>query len=159
MKKLVSLLVALTMVLSMVSFASAEAKYTTEATADGWIRVVNEGGATLGYAPESGVTIIESDGYAFKDMNKNGELDPYEDWRLPYEERAVDLVSKMTIEQMSGLRINGAIGGLETDIPAMNDMDGNPIYPQIVEGGVRYYIMYPVAFGAPLNTVPALTAA
>lgn len=155
MKKLVSLLVALTMVLSMVSFASAEAKYTTETTADGWIRVVNEGGATLGYAPESGVTIIESDGYAFKDMNKNGELDPYEDWRLSYEERAVDLVSKMTIEQMSGLRINGAIGGLETDIPAMNDMDGNPIYPQIVEGGVRYYIMYPVAFGAPLNAVPA----
>ncbi len=155
MKKLVSLLVALTMVLSMVSFASAEAKYTTETTADGWIRVVNEGGATLGYAPESGVTIIESDGYAFKDMNKNGELDPYEDWRLSYEERAVDLVSKMTIEQMSGLRINGAIGGLETDIPAMNDMDGNPIYPQIVEDGVRYYIMYPVAFGAPLNAVPA----
>lgn len=155
MKKLVSLLVALTMFLSMVSFASAEAKYTTETTADGWIRVVNEGGATLGYAPESGVTIIESDGYAFKDMNKNGELDPYEDWRLSYEERAVDLVSKMTIEQMSGLRINGAIGGLETDIPAMNDMDGNPIYPQIVEGGVRYYIMYPVAFGAPLNAVPA----
>lgn len=155
MKKLVSLLVALTMVLSMVSFASAEAKYTTETTADGWIRVVNEGGATLGYAPESGVTIIESDGYAFKDMNKNGELDPYEDWRLSYEERAMDLVSKMTIEQMSGLRINGAIGGLETDIPAMNDMDANPIYPQIVEGGVRYYIMYPVAFGAPLNTVPA----
>lgn len=155
MKKLVSLLVALTMVLSMVSFASAEAKYTTETTADGWIRVVNEGGATLGYDPESGVTIIESDGYAFKDMNKNGELDPYEDWRLSYEERAMDLVSKMTIEQMSGLRINGAIGGLETDIPAMNDMDGNPIYPQIVEGGVRYYIMYPVAFGAPLNTVPA----
>lgn len=155
MKKLVSLLVALTMVLSMVSFASAEAKYTTETTADGWIRVVNEGGATLGYAPESGVTIIESDGYAFKDMNKNGELDPYEDWRLSYEERAMDLVSKMTIEQMSGLRINGAIGSLETDIPAMNDMDGNPIYPQIVEGGVRYYIMYPVAFGAPLNTVPA----
>lgn len=155
MKKLVSLLVALTMVLSMVSFASAEAKYTTETTADGWIRVVNEGGATLGYAPESGVTIIESDGFAFKDMNKNGELDPYEDWRLSYEERAVDLVSKMTIEQMSGLRINGAIGGLETDIPAMNDMDGNPIYPQIVEDGVRYYIMYPVAFGAPLNAVPA----
>ena len=154
MKKLVSLLVALTMVLSMVPFASAEAKYTTETTADGWIRVVNEGGATLGYAPDSGVTIIESDGYAFKDMNKNGELDAYEDWRLSYEERAVDLVSKMTIEQMSGLRINGAIGGLETDIPAMNDMDGNPIYPQIVEGGVRYYIMYPVAFGAPLNAVP-----
>ena len=154
MKKTVSLLLVLMLVLSMASFASAEGKYTTETTADGWIRVVNEGGAPLGYDPNSGVTILEEDGFAFKDMNKNGELDAYEDWRLPYEERAVDLVSKMTIEQMSGLRINGAIGGLETDIPAMNDMDGNPIYPQIVEDGVRYYIMYPVAFGAPLISVP-----
>lgn len=155
MKKLVSALLALSMVLSMAAFAFADgAKYTTETTVDGWVRVINEDGATLGYDPGSGVTILEVDGYAFKDLNKNGELDVYEDWRETYEVRAQDLVSKMTIEQMSGLRINGAIGGLETDIPAMNDMDGNPIYPQIVEDGVRYYIMYPVAFGAPLVAVP-----
>lgn len=155
MKKLVSALLALSMVLNMTAVAFADgAKFTTETTADGWVRVVNEGGAVLGYDPASGVSILEVDGYAFKDLNKNGELDVYEDWRETYEVRAKDLVSKMTIEQMSGLRINGAIGGLETDIPAMNDMDGNPIYPQIVEDGVRYYIMYPVAFGAPLANVP-----
>lgn len=27
--------------------------------------------------------IIEVDGYQFKDLNDNGALDPYEDWRLP----------------------------------------------------------------------------
>ena len=27
--------------------------------------------------------IIEVDGYQFKDLNDNGELDPYEDWRAP----------------------------------------------------------------------------
>ena len=26
--------------------------------------------------------ILESGGYQFKDLNKNGELDKYEDWRL-----------------------------------------------------------------------------
>jgi len=29
------------------------------------------------------VNIIEKKGLQFKDLNKNGELDPYEDWRLP----------------------------------------------------------------------------
>lgn len=36
--------------------------------------------------PELGadtVAILEQDGYRFKDLNKNGALDAYEDWRLP----------------------------------------------------------------------------
>ena len=38
-----------------------------------------------------GVTpILEVDGYKFKDMNKNGKLDPYEDWRLDTETRVND---------------------------------------------------------------------
>ena len=32
--------------------------------------------------------IIEADGYQFKDLNDNGQLDPYEDWRLSPQERA-----------------------------------------------------------------------
>ena len=43
--------------------------------------------------------IIEVDGYQFKDMNDNGELDPYEDWRLTAEERADDLLSQMDVDQ------------------------------------------------------------
>lgn len=156
MKKSLALLLAVIMVISLLPFASAEGvRYTTESTADGWVRVVNEGGAVLGYDPNSGVTILEADGYAFKDMNKNGQLDAYEDWRLSYEERALDLVSQMSIEQMSGLRMNGALGALDTDIVNMNDMNGHSVYPMIKEQGARYFIMYPVAFGAPLIAVPA----
>ena len=43
--------------------------------------------------------IIEVDGYQFKDLNDNGELDPYEDWRLTPEERADNLLSLMSVEQ------------------------------------------------------------
>ena len=38
-----------------------------------------------------------------KDLNRNGELDPYEDWRRPVEERIDDLVSRMTLEEKAGL--------------------------------------------------------
>ena len=39
----------------------------------------------------------------FKDLNHNGSLDPYEDWRLPAEKRAADLLSRMTLEEKAGL--------------------------------------------------------
>ena len=79
-------------------------KYTIEEQ-ENYTLVLNKGGQTLGYAPVSGVTLIEKSGYAFKDLNKNGELDLYEDWRLPVEERAKDLVSQMSVEQMAGLML------------------------------------------------------
>ncbi len=70
------------------------------------IRIVtNEGGQTLGYSSESGVNILTVDRFGFKDLNKNGELDPYEDWRLSVNERAADLASKMSVEQISGLML------------------------------------------------------
>ena len=34
-----------------------------------------------------------------RDLNKNGVIDPYEDWHLTIDERINDLVSKMTIEE------------------------------------------------------------
>lgn len=39
----------------------------------------------------------------FKDLNGNGQLDPYENWQLSSDERARDLVSKMTLEEKAGL--------------------------------------------------------
>ncbi|MBT2725823.1 glycoside hydrolase family 3 C-terminal domain-containing protein [Bacillus sp. ISL-75] len=67
--------------------------------------VGNNGGPTLGYSETSGVTIIQKDGHFFKDLNKDGKIDKYEDWRLTPEERAKDLASKMTIEQIAGLML------------------------------------------------------
>jgi len=67
--------------------------------------VSNEGGQTLGYSSTSGVKILTIDRLAFKDLNKNGKLDAYEDWRLPVDERAKDLASKLSVEQIAGLML------------------------------------------------------
>ncbi len=51
-------------------------------------------------------SIIEVDGYQFKDLNDNGELDPYEDWRLSAEERADHLLSLMSAEQKAAQMVH-----------------------------------------------------
>ena len=65
--------------------------------------IENEGGKTLGYCPDSGITILEKDGFAFKDLARTGELFPYEDWRLSAQERAEDLAGRLTVRQIAGL--------------------------------------------------------
>lgn len=50
--------------------------------------------------------IIEVDGYQFKDLNDNGELDPYEDWRLSAEERAENLLSMMDADQKAAQMVH-----------------------------------------------------
>ena len=44
-------------------------------------------------------SVLEVDGYQFIDLNGNGELDVYEDWRQDAETRANDLVSQMTVRE------------------------------------------------------------
>lgn len=97
MKKCIAMLLAAIMLLPCcVAPAMAEgAKWSEEVTADGWIKVTNEGGKTLGYSADSGLKLIEVDGYAFKDMNGNGALDAYEDWRLDNDARSQDLAKQM----------------------------------------------------------------
>lgn len=75
-------------------------------TEKGNIRIVhNKGGQTIGYSANSGISLVFEGGFAFKDMNKNGKLDKYEDWRLPVDIRARDLASRMSIEQIAGLML------------------------------------------------------
>ena len=63
-------------------------------TGTGSLRIVtNKGGQTLGYDTTSHIKILTVNGLAFKDLNKNGKLDNYEDWRLSAAERAKDLAS------------------------------------------------------------------
>jgi beta-glucosidase len=53
------------------------------------------------------VRIIEHYGLRFKDLNRSGSLDPYEDWRLSPDERARDLVGRMTLEEKAGAMMHG----------------------------------------------------
>ncbi len=83
-------------------------KWTETATENGYNLVVNRKGATLGYSPASGVRILEEGGFAFKDLNRNGRLDVYEDWREPAEARARDLAGQLPIEEIAGLMLYSA---------------------------------------------------
>ena len=51
-------------------------------------------------------TQLKVNGYTFKDMNRNGNIDPYEDWRLSAEARAADLLSRMTLDEKAGLMMH-----------------------------------------------------
>ena len=71
----------------------------------GYMLITQPHGPTLGYSPESGVNILYVDGKAFKDLSRDSTLQPYEDWRLPARERAADLASRLTIEEIAGLML------------------------------------------------------
>ena len=90
-------------------------KYTETTTADGWILVENQGGETLGYHPDSGVKIIQVEGFAFKDLDQDGKLDGYEDWRNTNEERAADLVAQMQGAEMAQMMSHGGYGSFTTE--------------------------------------------
>ncbi|MGR5063083.1 glycoside hydrolase family 3 N-terminal domain-containing protein [Photobacterium sp. DNB22_13_2] len=49
--------------------------------------------------------LLDIDGYQFRDLNGDGDLAPYEDWRLPVDERVTDLLGRMTLEEKVGLML------------------------------------------------------
>jgi len=55
------------------------------------------------------IPIIEQDGRRFKDLNRNGQLDPYEDWRRSPSARTRDLVTRLTLEEKAGLMMHGTV--------------------------------------------------
>lgn len=77
----------------------------TEQRYSQFILIQQTQGPDLGYNPQSGVSILYQDDYAFKDLNQNGELDIYEDWRETPSKRAQDLAQQISIEQIAGLML------------------------------------------------------
>ena len=63
---------------------------------DGIVRAYPENGKPLAWSASSGVELIEKDGLYFKDLEKTGE---------PVEERAADLASRLTTEEIAGLML------------------------------------------------------
>ena len=92
----------------LVSTCACSGTKWTEVEKDSIRIVTQQEGAVLGYSANSGVRLLTVDGYAFKDLNRNGRLDPYEDWRLTPEERAVDLAGQLSTEEIAGLMLYSA---------------------------------------------------
>lgn len=94
-----------------------------ETRKEGFNLVEQTEGPALGYSPGSGTKIIIRDGLAFKSFGGKDELLPYEDWRLPAEERAEDLAGRMSIEEIAGLMLYSP----QNRIPMPDDRyDGKP---------------------------------
>lgn len=72
---------------------------------DNFVIIEQRGGKTIGYSPTSGIQLLEIDGYCFKDLNRNGALDIYEDWRRSSHERAADLAGQLSIDEIAGLML------------------------------------------------------
>ena len=63
----------------------------------------NENGPTIGVTT---CGVIVKDGLFFKDMDNDGVLSPYEDWRNSPETRARDMVAHLPLHQQAGLVLN-----------------------------------------------------
>ena len=115
----------LTIALGLAALVSCnDAKWTMTETEYGYNLLTQRRGQTIAYSPESGVEILTADGYAFKDLNRNGELDRYEDWRLTAEERAADLAAQLTIEEIAGMMLYSS----HQSVPSRGGMFGGAKY-------------------------------
>jgi len=58
------------------------------------------------------VKIIALGGIRFRDMDRDGKLSPFEDWRLPPQRRATDLAARLSVEEMAGLTMHSHLPGI-----------------------------------------------
>ncbi|MBS1812818.1 MAG: glycoside hydrolase family 3 C-terminal domain-containing protein [Acidobacteria bacterium] len=78
--------------------------------------------------------ILQVNGLLFKDLNKNGKLDVYEDWRRSLDERVNDLVAQMTIEEKAGLMVGPSLPAGPNGSPNEQAVWGqNPFNPGPVQ--------------------------
>ena len=89
----------------LIGLVACNGQKWSEQQVDSFMLVTQKEGPTLSYSPQSGVKLLTEDGYAFKDLNRNDSLDAYEDWRLTPQERAADLASKLSKEEIAGLML------------------------------------------------------
>ncbi|WP_442678195.1 glycoside hydrolase family 3 protein [Sphingomonas sp. ASY06-1R] len=55
------------------------------------------------------IPILHVQGLAFRDLDRNGRLEAYEDWRLPPARRAADLLARMTMDEKIGQMMHGSL--------------------------------------------------
>ena len=106
-----------------------EAKWSSEELRDGWTKVTQEGGAEIGVMDTA--KIIQVGGYAFRDMNGNGKLDLWEDWRQSADDRAAALAAELPAEECVKLLWHGGpTSGSSNPGADVNNFDW-------IEGGSR----------------------
>jgi len=68
--------------------------------------------------------MLTINGFRFADLNRNGKLDKYEDYRLPIGERIEDLISKMTDEEKASMLLGTGMPGFDGLTPVVGAIEG-----------------------------------
>ena len=138
MKKL-SLFMALVMMISMTSLPVLAEDTPVKESASGFYYIEASGDQAKLSAKDKDA-FIQADGLYFKDLNGNGQLDAYEDYRKPTAQRVENLLSLMSDSEKAGTLIFACIAGKNgstvTDFNAavtgfQNDIgSANTIHPE-----------------------------
>ncbi|MCO6544867.1 MAG: glycoside hydrolase family 3 protein [Gilliamella sp.] len=80
------------------------------------------------------------DNLEFKDMDKDGKLTPYEDWRLSPQQRAQDLLSRMSLEEKAGVMMHGNAPSLNNEIGRGDKYDFEKLTTLILNDKVNSFI-------------------
>jgi beta-glucosidase len=87
----------------------------------------------------------------FRDLNKNGRMDPYEDPRRPIHERVEDLLARMTLEEKAGMMFHTWIGMNEdgTLQEAKGPLSRSSTTGLVVARHINHFNLYAVAGSRP----------
>ncbi len=64
---------------------------------------------------------ISQDGLQFRDLDRDGRLSPYEDWRLSPQIRAQDLTARLNLQEKAGLMMHGTAPAHNQTIAGLGD--------------------------------------
>ena len=94
----------------------------------------------------SEVKTLTDNGFSFRDLNKNGRLDSYEDSRLPVEERVNDLLKQMKLEEKAGMMWHPPIGvGSKGEVvikPSIETMSFTSNYDLVVNKKINHFNLF-----------------
>ena len=147
MKKTLAALMALAMLLSLSAAAFASSDASTDMDAEYpcpyEVNIVEvEADGEQAALETRTKTIIEADGLKFKDLNANGKVDVYEDWRQDVDARVEDLLSQMTLEEKIGSLFHMSTGGTFTSLFPYTEEFLYSNESEITVNGTRYVPLY-----------------
>ncbi len=138
MKKILSIITTAALLLCLCPTGFCE----TDVKADAYA-VIEAGAVQKRLTYMADITpILEIDGFKFKDMDRDGVLDAYEDWRLEDAARADDLVGLLTVSEKASLLFMANIAGRADDMDPETFVltEDNQDYQYMREFGISNFL-------------------
>lgn len=107
--------------------------------------------------------ILTVDGLRFRDLDRDGALTPYEDWRLSPERRADDLAARMTDAERAGAMMHGSLAAPDNPVGASRiGYDADAARREILDQNITSFItrltVTPARMAEENNRIQAMAA-